>query len=79
MQGVSSPDGGARIIGTHRAGRERESRTGDGAAQVVVGVAVTAGKVRAVEARISCTWPEPSSKCRATQQSTMLQSGWGKR
>jgi hypothetical protein len=38
------------MIGTHRAGRERESRTGDGAAQVVVGVAVTAGKVRAGEA-----------------------------
>ena len=38
------------MIRTHRAGRERESRTGEGAAQVVVGVAVAAGKVGAGEA-----------------------------
>jgi len=38
------------VIGTHRAGRERESRAGDGVAQVVVGIAVAAGKVRAGEA-----------------------------
>ena len=38
------------MIGTHRAGRERESRAGDGAAQVVVGGAVAAGKVGAGEA-----------------------------
>ena len=37
------------MIGAHRARRERESCAGDGAAQVVVGVAVAAGKVRAGE------------------------------
>ncbi|HEV2581171.1 MAG TPA: hypothetical protein VGT44_10005 [Ktedonobacteraceae bacterium] len=35
------------MIRTHRARRERESRAGEGAAQVVVGVAVAAGKLRA--------------------------------
>src|SRR5690242_16744407 len=38
------------MIRTHRAGRERESRAGDGAAQVIVRVTVAAGKVRAGEA-----------------------------
>jgi hypothetical protein len=37
------------MIRTHRAGRERESRAGEGAAQVVVRVAVAAGKVRTGE------------------------------
>jgi hypothetical protein len=37
------------MIRTHRAAWERESGAGDGAAQVVVGVAVAAGKVWAGE------------------------------
>ena len=37
------------MIGTHRARRERESRAGDGAAQVVIGITVAAGKVRTGE------------------------------
>ena len=39
-----------RMTLTHRGRGERESRTGDGAAQVVVGVAVAAGKLWAGEA-----------------------------
>jgi len=35
------------MIRTHRTARKGESRAGDGAAQVVVGVAVAAGKVGA--------------------------------
>ena len=37
------------MIGRHRGRRERESRAGEGAAQVVAGVAVAAGKVRTGE------------------------------
>ena len=71
------------MIWTHRAPRVRESRAGDGAAQVVIGVAVAAGKVGAgkpenfVHLGRSPTLPQQVR--RATHQSTTLQSGWGKR
>ena len=70
------------MIGTHRARRGRESRAGDGAAQVVIGITVAAGKMRTGETEDFLDLggsPPCRSKCLATQKSTMLQSGCGKR